>query len=125
VARLSARGRGVSRVMPCTTRCRRPGSPQKPQPATGIGDSERAPSASVSLPVRTTPEADAQIRDIDDWWRDNRPVAPDLFLDELTTSFDIIRHAPQIGRLCRRSRVRGTRRFLRRDAISRLRRSAG
>ena len=37
----------------------------------------------MSLPVRTTPESDEQIRRIDDWWRSNRPEAPDVFLSEL------------------------------------------
>lgn len=30
----------------------------------------------MSLPVRTTPEADSQIRVIDDWWRKNRTASP-------------------------------------------------
>jgi len=66
----------------------------------------------VSLPVQTTPEADAQIRDIDDWWCRNRPASPDLFIDELTASFNIISHAPSIGRAYRHSPVPGTRRVL-------------
>ena len=66
----------------------------------------------MSLPVRTTPEADAQIREIDGWWRSNRPAAPDLFLDELTASFDILGDAPHIGRLYRQSPIAGTRRVL-------------
>jgi len=66
----------------------------------------------VSLPVRTTPEADAQILAIDTWWRSNRLASPSLFLDELAASFDIIGHAPQIGRPYRRSPVSGTRRVL-------------
>lgn len=66
----------------------------------------------MSLPVRTTPEADAQIRNIDEWWRTNRRAVPDLFLNELAASFHIIGHAPHIGRLYRRSRVPGTRRVL-------------
>jgi hypothetical protein len=37
----------------------------------------------MNLPVRTTREADALIRAIDDWWRTNRPAVPDLFLAEL------------------------------------------
>jgi len=53
----------------------------------------------VSLPVRTTPEADAQIREVDSWWRKNRPASPNLFADELAASFDIIGNAPDIGRL--------------------------
>jgi hypothetical protein len=50
----------------------------------------------VSLPLRTTPEAEAQIREIDNWWRKNRLASPDLFLDELKESFEIIAGAPQI-----------------------------
>ena len=66
----------------------------------------------MSLPVRTTPESDAQIREIDEWWRINRRAAPDLFLDELAASFDVIGHALEIGRRYRRSPVPGTRRLL-------------
>jgi plasmid stabilization system protein ParE len=66
----------------------------------------------VSLPVRTTSDVDAQIRAIDEWWRQHRFAAPDLFLDELAVSFDVIGHTPQIGRLYRRSPVVGTRRYL-------------
>lgn len=66
----------------------------------------------MNLPVRTTPEADAQIREIDDWWRRNRLASPDLFADELAAAFDLIGHAPQIGRSYRRSPVPGTRRVL-------------
>ena len=66
----------------------------------------------MSLPVRTTSEADAQIGEIDDWWRANRRSSPDLFLEELTASFDIIGDAPHIGRLYRQSPVPGTRRAL-------------
>jgi plasmid stabilization system protein ParE len=66
----------------------------------------------VSLPVTTTPEADAQIRIIDDWWRENRPASPDLFLDELSVAFEVIGQAPLIGRPYRPSPVPGTRRVL-------------
>ena len=66
----------------------------------------------MTLPVRTTPEAEAQIRTIDDWWRTNRPAAADLFLTELAGSFDMICHAPYIGRLYRQSPIAGTRRIL-------------
>ena len=66
----------------------------------------------MSLPVQTTPEADTQILEIDDWWRRNRLAAPELFFDELTASFDVICHTPQIGPLYRQSPVPGTRRVL-------------
>ena len=66
----------------------------------------------MSLPVTTTPEADEQIRNIDDWWRENRSSAPNLFADELLAAFDVIGHTPQIGRVYRQSPVLGTRRIL-------------
>ena len=66
----------------------------------------------MSLPVQTTSDVDAQISAIDGWWRQHRLAAPNLFLDELAASFDVIGHAPQIGRLYRQSPVAGTRRLL-------------
>lgn len=36
----------------------------------------------VSPPVRTTLEADAQIGEIDDWWRENRLCSPEFFFEE-------------------------------------------
>lgn len=66
----------------------------------------------MSLPVRTTAEADDQISAIDDWWRENRTAAPDLFLDELSASFDMIAQTPNIGRPYSRSSVPGVRRTL-------------
>ena len=66
----------------------------------------------MTLPVRTTPEADGQIREIDDWWRTNRRSSPDLFIDELIASFAVLGDAPQIGRLYRQSPVPATRRLL-------------
>ena len=66
----------------------------------------------MSLQVRTTPEADAQIRAIDDWWRTNRTAAKNLFADELAASFDLIGQTPNVGRRYERSPVPGTRRVL-------------
>ena len=66
----------------------------------------------MTLPVRTSPEADAQIREIDGWWRRNRAASLNLFVDELTAAFDIIGHAPNIGRLYRQSPIPGARRVL-------------
>jgi hypothetical protein len=60
----------------------------------------------VSLPVRTTPEADAQILAVDDWWRRIRPASPNLCAEELATAFELVGHAPNIGRLYRPSPVR-------------------
>jgi hypothetical protein len=40
--------------------------------------------------IESTSEADAHAREIDSWWRDHRPAAPDLFLNELTRSFMLL-----------------------------------
>jgi plasmid stabilization system protein ParE len=66
----------------------------------------------VNLPVRTTPEADSQIRTIDDWWQEHRSTVADLFIDELAAAFDVIGHTPQVGRPYRQSPVSGARRLL-------------
>lgn len=66
----------------------------------------------MSFTLRTTPEADAQIREIDAWWRENRPAAPDLFLNELSESFGLITAAPHIGRLYRLAPIPQVRRLL-------------
>lgn len=66
----------------------------------------------MTLLVRITAEAEAQIREIEIWWRKNRQAAPDLFLNELSESFELLSSAPQIGHLYRASPVRGTRRLL-------------
>jgi plasmid stabilization system protein ParE len=66
----------------------------------------------VSLPVRTTPEVEAQIREINAWWRENRAAAAELFLDELREAFELIASMPQIGRLYRQSPVPNLRRLL-------------
>lgn len=52
----------------------------------------------MSLPVITTPEADAQIRTIDTWWRTSRPAAPGLFTEELANCFVLLEQAPKIGK---------------------------
>src|SRR2546429_5308860 len=74
-----------------------------------VANSRRTASAALSLQVRTTPEADSQNREIDNWWRRNRTASPNLFVDELAAAFDILGHAPHIGRLYRQSPVPDTR----------------
>jgi plasmid stabilization system protein ParE len=59
-----------------------------------------------------TPEADANIREIDAWWRAHRPAAPDLFREELAQGFLTIRTLPHMGRSIRHPLVRGARRVV-------------
>lgn len=48
--------------------------------------------------VITTPEVDTQVRTIDEWWRANRPAAPDLFTEELADCFALLEQLPNIGK---------------------------
>ena len=59
----------------------------------------------MNLDVRTTPEADDQVRVIDGWWQRHRIAAPTLFLDELEAAFSLIGHAPDVGHSYRRSPI--------------------
>ena len=52
----------------------------------------------MNKPVVTTPTTDHQIREIDDWWRENRDKSPDLFAEELALAFRMLEAAPGIGR---------------------------
>jgi hypothetical protein len=38
--------------------------------------------------VELAPRARAQVRVIDEWWRENRPAAPALFADELANALE-------------------------------------
>lgn len=66
----------------------------------------------MTLPVVTAPEADAQIRTIDAWWRANRPAATDLFANELADCIELLAQAPKIGKPYRQYPVVGLRRIL-------------
>ena len=67
----------------------------------------------MSVTIVTTAEADEQIRAIDNWWRANRPSAPDLFAEELANCFSLLEQAPRIGKAYRRlPTVSGLRRVL-------------
>ncbi len=62
--------------------------------------------------VVVSPQAEAQIRSIDAWWRRNRRDSPDLFSSELASAFSTLEAAPRTGKLYRRSKLRGVRRIL-------------
>jgi len=44
--------------------------------------------------VELSDEADAQVAEIDAWWRENRLAAPDLFADELERALDDLARMP-------------------------------
>lgn len=64
------------------------------------------------IAVRTTPDADVQIREALAWWRANRPSAAELFVDELARAFTMLAEAPAAGVRYSRSKVPGVRRLL-------------
>ena len=62
--------------------------------------------------IIVAPEAEAQIRRIDSWWRQNRIAAPHLFTEELAASFATIAIAPDVGHRYLHPDVPGVRRVL-------------
>jgi plasmid stabilization system protein ParE len=64
----------------------------------------------MSLPVIVSPEAESQIIAIDGWWRENRPVSPSLFEQELAEALETIAAAPQAGHRYAHSTMKGLRR---------------
>ena len=52
----------------------------------------------MTKPVRTTPQADLHILELDTWWRANRDKAPNLFEQELAIAFRTISSAPHAGK---------------------------
>ena len=66
----------------------------------------------MSKPVRTTPQADLLILELDLWWREHRDRAPDLFEQELAVAFRTIGTAPLAGKRYPHPEVVGVRRVL-------------
>jgi len=64
------------------------------------------------MEVTVVPDAEAQIRRIDEWWQENRTAAPELFVQELAAAIALIESAPRIGRRRRHPGVPGLRRVL-------------
>lgn len=56
--------------------------------------------------------AAAQIREVSDWWKQNRPAAPDLLRSELNRAFDLITRFPGAGAVTPTAEVEGVRRVL-------------
>lgn len=56
--------------------------------------------------------ATREIEEIDEWWRSNRPSAPDLFLTELERMLSALALMPTLGTPAKSERARGVRRLL-------------
>ena len=52
----------------------------------------------MAKPVRTSRQAERHILHLDQWWRENREKAPELFEQELAMTFRTIASAPFAGR---------------------------
>jgi plasmid stabilization system protein ParE len=61
--------------------------------------------------VIVSPQAEAQIREIDSWWRTYRQAAPDLFKQELAEAFSTIQIVPEGGARYSHPDVKGVRRL--------------
>jgi plasmid stabilization system protein ParE len=66
----------------------------------------------MSLPTFLTDTADAQVEEIDLWWRDKRPAAPDLFAQELAEALNLISALPGVGQVYRSGGKQTIRRVL-------------
>lgn len=66
--------------------------------------------------VVVSPEAEAQIRVLDVWWRETRSASPLLFLDELAEGLEMLRHFAGAGQLVHHPAVANVRRLLLRSS---------
>jgi plasmid stabilization system protein ParE len=62
------------------------------------------------LPVRMVGRAARAIAEVAEWWRTNRPSAPDAFITDLENSLKLIASHPGIGALARNATLEGVRR---------------
>jgi plasmid stabilization system protein ParE len=51
--------------------------------------------------VRFTPRARQRVKFIKRWWQENRPVAPNLFDEELTRATELLAVTPRMGLIYR------------------------
>ncbi|MBI2893554.1 MAG: type II toxin-antitoxin system RelE/ParE family toxin [Deltaproteobacteria bacterium] len=57
-------------------------------------------------------EAEEQLREIIEWWVENRPAAPALVLEEFARCVELLEHSPDAGPRFLRTRVPGVRRLV-------------
>jgi plasmid stabilization system protein ParE len=66
----------------------------------------------VSAQIVVSPEAEAQIRAIDRWWRENRAAAPEPFTQELSQISATLEAMPFAGHAVPHPEVKDLRRIL-------------
>ncbi len=67
---------------------------------------------SEPLVVAIQRRAVREIETIDEWWRTNRPAAPNLFANELESMLAVVALMPTLGAEARSQRLGGVRRVL-------------
>jgi plasmid stabilization system protein ParE len=64
----------------------------------------------VAPKLRITRRAAAEIERAEQWWRDNRPAAPDAFRADLQGAFALLQRQPAVGAKVGNTRLEGVRR---------------
>lgn len=65
----------------------------------------------MTLEVRFTKRAAAEVERADAWWRENRPTVRHAIRDDLASALELLRAQPGIGRLVENAKLAGTRRI--------------
>ena len=66
----------------------------------------------MSFRVRISPEAERQVRELENWWAANRPAARTTFKEAFSALVGHISRMPGIGRRCDDIELPGLRRLL-------------
>lgn len=53
------------------------------------------------MKIRYTPLGKQRLRIVDNWWCENRPDAPDLFIEEVEEALELLKSNPKLGRFYR------------------------
>jgi len=61
----------------------------------------------MTIAVIVSPEAEAQIKEVDGWWREKRKAAPDLFLQELAEATGALETMPSAGHRVQHAEAKG------------------
>ena len=65
----------------------------------------------MTLRVRFTKRAAAEVGRADAWWRENRTSAPRAIREDLASALELLRAQPGIGRSVENAKLGGTRRI--------------
>ena len=61
------------------------------------------------ITVVVVDEAEAQLREINEWWIANRTASPTLIVDEFERCVMLLENSPDIGRIFHRTSIPGVR----------------